>query len=104
LHAARRAYKRARYAVELLAPLHPGPSGRLAKRLAALQDLLGAHQDAVVAEQALRDLGLGAHLDGENGFTYGLLHARQRAFATAALQDLDRLVRRVRSRRARGWL
>jgi CHAD domain-containing protein len=104
LHAARRAYKRARYAVEVLAPVRPRPSGRLSKRLAALQDLLGAHQDAVVAEQTLRDLGMLVHLDGENGFTYGLLHARQRAAAEDALRELDRVVRRVRSRRARAWL
>jgi CHAD domain-containing protein len=104
LHAARRAYKRARYAVEVLEPLHRGPSKRLSKRLADLQDLLGAHQDAVVAEQALRELGMSAHLDGENAFTYGLLHARQRAAAQASLRDLDRMVRRVRSSRARGWL
>src|SRR5262245_16875454 len=48
LHEARRAYKRARYAVEVLASSGPAASGELVRRLKALQDLLGEAQDAVV--------------------------------------------------------
>lgn len=41
-----------------------------------LQDILGEHQDAVVAADLLRRLGVGTagHSD-ENWFTYGLLYA-----------------------------
>ena len=48
------------------------------RRIKELWDVLGEHQDAIVAERTLRDFGIRAHLDGENGFTYGLLLARQR--------------------------
>jgi hypothetical protein len=39
--------------------------------------VLGDHQDTVIARQAARDLGIGAHLAGENAFTYGLLYELQ---------------------------
>ena len=42
-----------------------------------VQSVLGDHQDAVLARQAARDLGIGAHLAGENAFTYGLLYERE---------------------------
>jgi CHAD domain-containing protein len=77
LHDARKAYKRARYAVEVLRPVVGRPARRLAKRLTALQDVLGAHQDGVVTQELLRDYGMRAFLDGENAFTYGVLQARQ---------------------------
>ena len=42
-----------------------------------VQSVLGDHHDSVVARQEARDLGIGAHLAGENAFTYGLLHERE---------------------------
>jgi hypothetical protein len=42
-----------------------------------VQSVLGDHHDAVLARQAARDLGIGAHLAGENAFTYGLLYERE---------------------------
>ena len=42
-----------------------------------VQSVLGDHQDTVIARQAARDLGIGAHLAGENAFTYGLLYERE---------------------------
>ncbi|MDX6440093.1 MAG: hypothetical protein QOF45_2676 [Gaiellaceae bacterium] len=50
LHAARMKVKRARYAAEL------SGSGGYVKAAKALQDVLGQHQDAVVASERLRDL------------------------------------------------
>jgi hypothetical protein len=41
-----------------------------------VQSVLGEHQDAVIARAAARDLGIGAHLAGENAFSYGLLYER----------------------------
>jgi CHAD domain-containing protein len=104
LHEARKAYKRARYAVEVLEPLAGTQARRLAKRLTALQDVLGANQDAIVAEDLLRDYGMLAYLDGENAFSYGLLHARQRAAAQRHLAELPRARRRAGKRRLRDWL
>jgi CHAD domain-containing protein len=45
LHAARRAYKRARYAVEVIQPLWGRRARRLVRRIKELQDVLGEHQD-----------------------------------------------------------
>jgi CHAD domain-containing protein len=104
LHEARKAYKRARYAVEVLAPAGGGAARRLTKRLTALQDVLGAHQDAVVAEALLRDYGMRAYLQGENAFSYGLLHARQRAAGERRLDGLAKARRRAGKSRVRDWL
>jgi CHAD domain-containing protein len=101
LHEARKAYKRARYAAE---PFHRKPARRLAKRLKALQDVLGTHQDTVITRAVLRDLGMRAFREGGNAFTYGLLHARQQIAGDAALEDLPTATRRARRRKVRQWL
>ena len=104
LHDARKAYKRARYAAEALAPDAGPPARRLAKRLRVLQDILGEHQDSIVAAQLLRDYGMRAHLDGDNAFSYGMLYARQTAAGARELDDLERARRRSRRRGVRAWL
>jgi CHAD domain-containing protein len=104
LHEARKAYKRARYAVETLVPLAGKPARRLANRLSALQDVLGAHQDGVITGQLLRDLGIRAHLDGDNAFTFGLLHARQHHAGEQQFAHLKTALRRTDRRKVRGWL
>jgi triphosphatase len=48
--------KRLRYALEFFADAYPGETGPLIKRLVALQDALGRHQDAQVAIDRLRTL------------------------------------------------
>jgi CHAD domain-containing protein len=105
LHEARKAYKRARYAVEAVRPAAAGRAPkRLVKRLKALQDVLGAHQDTVITRTVLRDLGMRAYRDGENAFTYGVLHARQRDEGEQALRDLPAATARARRRKVRRWL
>jgi CHAD domain-containing protein len=104
LHDARKAYKRARYAVEVVAPEEGQPARRLVKRLTALQDVLGAHQDATTADDRLRELGVQAHLDGENAFTYGLLYAHQRQAAARTLEDLPVARARAADPHVRSWL
>jgi CHAD domain-containing protein len=104
LHESRKAYKRARYATEALAPVAGRRARRLAKRISTLQDLLGIHQDAVVAARVVRDYGMRAHLDGDNAYTYGLLHARQVEAGRRALRGLNRARRRAGKRSVRSWL
>ncbi|SDR85228.1 CYTH and CHAD domain-containing protein [Actinopolymorpha singaporensis] len=104
LHEARKAAKRARYAAEALAAVGGKDARRLVKALKRLQKVLGAHQDSVVARQTLRDLGVRAHLDHENAFTYGLLHAREQAAAERALEDLPAVEKAIRRKKARRWL
>jgi triphosphatase len=56
LHALRIRTKRLRYAVEFLSPLAPKPSQPFIRRLVALQDCLGDHQDALVATRQIREM------------------------------------------------
>ncbi len=56
LHALRIKAKRARYAVELAATGDGHPLAELARAITELQDVVGAHQDAVVAERRVRAL------------------------------------------------
>ncbi|MER5967978.1 CYTH and CHAD domain-containing protein [Streptomyces sp. NPDC002057] len=88
LHEARKAAKRARYAAEAARPTLGGPAKKLAKRVKAVQSLLGEHQDAVVAREALRELGIQAHGVGESAFTWGLLYGHEEAAAQAAERAL----------------
>jgi triphosphatase len=55
-HALRIEGKKLRYALEFFTPVYGQPAGDFAKRLAALQDVLGLHQDAYVAIDTLTDL------------------------------------------------
>jgi CHAD domain-containing protein len=82
LHRARKAAKRARYAAELLKPVASKKTERKAKHYKRIQSVLGDHQDTVVARAALRRLGTTAGTTaGENGFTFGLLYAREHVLA-----------------------
>ncbi|MFG2641838.1 CHAD domain-containing protein [Streptomyces sp. NPDC048370] len=83
MHEARKAAKRARYAAEAARPSLGKPAKRFAKRVKAVQTLLGDHQDSVVARGALRDLGVQAHAAGESAFTWGLLHGQEEAAGAA---------------------
>lgn len=56
LHQVRIRAKRARYAAEALEPAVGRPAHRFARRVADLQDVLGDHQDTVVAEAWLRNV------------------------------------------------
>jgi CHAD domain-containing protein len=85
LHEARKAAKRLRYAAEAATPSVGKAAHRLVSRTKQLQELLGQHQDATVSLAALRELGTDAHLDGGNGFTFGLLYQH----AAAANPDAE---------------
>jgi CHAD domain-containing protein len=76
LHEARKAAKRARYAAEAAEPVLGKRGRRLAKRMKAVQSVLGDHQDMVSARAAAREIGISAHLAGENAFSFGLLYER----------------------------
>ncbi|MEU1472198.1 CYTH and CHAD domain-containing protein [Streptomyces sp. NPDC005761] len=88
LHHARKAAKRARYAAEAARPALGKPARKSAKRLKAVQSVLGDHQDSVVARDALRTLAVQAHAAGESSFTWGLLYGREEAKAAAREREL----------------
>jgi CHAD domain-containing protein len=104
LHAARKTAKRLRYATEAVMPVIGKPAARLQRRLSDVQDLLGIHQDTVVARAALRDLAVAAQAGGGNGFTYGLLHAAEAQRAADARAALPSAWRRMRRARSGRWL
>ncbi|HZC70666.1 MAG TPA: CYTH and CHAD domain-containing protein [Jatrophihabitans sp.] len=87
LHRARKAAKRARYAVELTGPAHRAKRAKkIIKHYKKRQDLLGAHQDAVVAGQLLRDHA--TRVGAELPMTYGLLLAREDEIARRTREQL----------------
>ncbi|CAM5728038.1 CHAD domain-containing protein OS=Streptomyces microflavus OX=1919 GN=Smic_24080 PE=4 SV=1 [Streptomyces microflavus] len=88
MHEARKAAKRARYAGEAARPALGKPAKRFAKRVKAVQTVLGDHQDSVVARDALRTLAIEAHAAGETTFTWGLLYGHEEATAAAREREL----------------
>jgi CHAD domain-containing protein len=76
LHEVRKAAKQARYAGEAATPAIGAKARRFTMRMKKLQSVLGDHHDAVIAREVERELGMGAHLAGENAFSYGLLSGR----------------------------
>ncbi|MFB6850547.1 CHAD domain-containing protein [Streptomyces sp. NPDC056373] len=88
LHDARKKAKRTRYAAEAAEPVLGKPAKALVKSVKALQNLLGEHQDSVMARQALRELSAVAHAAGESAFTYGLLHEREEQRAVRVEAEL----------------
>ena len=92
LHGVRKLGKRARYAAELAG------QNEVVRRAKALQDVLGEHQDAVVAEERLRALAAAAPPD--QAFAAGRLvdreharHADARAAWWAVWRRLERAAR-----------
>ena len=104
LHETRKVAKRLRYATEAVIPTMGKPAERLRRRLKKVQKLLGEHQDAVVARPVLRELAVQAHLDGGNGFTYGLMHAAESARAAHAERTLPASWKRMRKPKNTTWL
>ncbi len=104
LHETRKAAKRARYAAEAARPAAGKKARRFAKRMKAVQSVLGDHQDAVTARAVTREIGVQAHLGGENAFSYGLLHERADHEALELQDQARRAWRRAAHGRAREWL
>ncbi|GAA2861971.1 CYTH and CHAD domain-containing protein [Streptosporangium fragile] len=85
MHEVRKAAKRARYTAEAL--------GRkdLAKRAENVQEVLGTHQDGVVAQERLAAEAATARTAGEDTFTYGVLTGLERAEAQRAHDEFPRV-------------
>ena len=104
LHSVRKKAKRLRYAAESAEPvLGPGAT-RLARRAKRVHEVLGVHQDSVVTRRLLREYGVRAHLDGDNGFTFGRLHGLEQSRGERAQRDLRSAVKRLTSKKARRWV
>jgi len=97
LHEARKAYKRARYAVEVFEPSVGKPAKQLVKALTDLQDVLGAHQDSVVARELLEQWG-------SDSFHFGILWGRQEQVGRETYAQLPAAVEASRKKKLRKWL
>ncbi|MDQ3404647.1 MAG: CHAD domain-containing protein [Actinomycetota bacterium] len=104
LHALRIHGKRLRYAAEMAAPAAKKKVRALVAATKHFQDLLGDHQDAVIAEEQIRRLlgELGDKVDADVAFVAGRLvereHARKadrRARWRDAVADVDARAREV---------
>lgn len=85
LHDVRKAAKRARYTGEAAGL----GAARFTARMKAVQDVLGRHQDAVIACHTLRGLS-------DGGFGYGVLYGQQLAAAARAREEFPDVWRQVR--------
>jgi CHAD domain-containing protein len=102
LHVVRIKAKRARYAAELAVPEAGHPAERFIDRVKELQDILGEHQDAAVAEARLRDLAREAS-GPRTGFVAGLLVERQHARRQAARAAFEECWPEVHRQGRKAW-
>jgi CHAD domain-containing protein len=96
LHELRITVKRARYAAELAMPSRGAKARRFVRDAKRLQDVLGGHQDSVVAAERLRELAV-ATGDPRAALSAGLVVARQaerRKEAREAFPDAWRALKR----------
>ncbi len=103
-HAARKAAKRLRYALEVVEPVWPHEAKRLRTAVKRLTTVLGERQDTVVTRQHLVRLAADASAAGESTFTYGRMHG----LAAARAERLDTAFavewKRTRRKKLRTWL
>jgi CHAD domain-containing protein len=102
LHAVRIRAKQARYGAEAVAPAVGRDAKHFASAVADLQDVLGEHQDAVVAGAWLRE-----HVpagDGEAGFVAGRLATLEEAAADESREEWPAAWNRARRRKLRRWM
>jgi CHAD domain-containing protein len=102
LHKLRIRGKRARYTAELAQPLRGKPAKRFVKRAKRLQDLLGEHQDAVVAEQEIRELARRLP-DHAASLAAGRLVSAQRLRRSGARDRLRSELKRVADSGRKAW-
>lgn len=75
-HDLRKKAKHLRYALEFFEEVYDGYSGKPVKRLKELQDVLGRHQDAVVAAEQLRQLSAEEEFSHAASFQMGVFAGR----------------------------
>jgi CHAD domain-containing protein len=100
LHLARIRTKRVRYAAEALEPVFGKLARAFATHAADLQDVLGEHQDAVVAQAWLRDASTGGT---RRAFVTGELAMLERQAAARARAQWRLVWKRLSRKRLRFW-
>ena len=100
-HAVRIRAKRCRYAAEAVAPVCGHQAGRFAAAIAAVQAILGDHQDTVVAEAWLR--GAGAAVS-PGCVAAGELIAAERQERARLRSRWPKIWKRAQAKKLRRWL
>src|SRR5205085_9920604 len=85
-HRLRIAAKRLRYLCDAAAPALGSKARKLSAQAARVQEVLGEHQDAIVAADFLAEMAALPRL-GSLGFGVGLMFAREQARAEAAIRE-----------------
>jgi CHAD domain-containing protein len=101
LHNVRIRAKRTRYAAEAVEPALGKPARRFAKAVARVQDVLGRHQDAVVAERWLRTTA--EHAPASELFAAGQMAAMERADARATREEFPEAWNDASAKKLRDW-
>jgi CHAD domain-containing protein len=99
LHRIRILAKRVRYAAEAAEPIAGKIATRSADAAAALQDVLGDHQDSVTAQQWLREAG-----KGPRAFVAGELAALERETAAHDRAAWHNVWKKLDRKRLRRWM
>jgi CHAD domain-containing protein len=99
LHRIRILAKRVRYAAEAAEPIAGKVAARSAEAAAALQDVLGDHQDSVTAQQWLREAG-----KGPRAFVAGELTALERETAAHDRAAWHNVWKKLDRKRLRRWM
>jgi CHAD domain-containing protein len=102
LHAVRIRAKRARYAAEATVPVFGKPATTFAKAMAAIQDVLGEHQDAIVARAWLTKVA--GECSPSEAFAAGMLAERETEAAHAARREFPAVWKDARASKLREWL
>ena len=103
-HEIRKGAKRLRYAAEAVRPAFGEPAGALAGAAEHLQEVLGEHQDSVVARKALRDIGTRIRDHTDSATTIRVLHAREQARSDETATDFTAAWAALTDPRLRTWL
>ena len=101
LHRARIKGKRARYAAELLEPVRGKAMTRLVEQAKQFQDVAGEHQDAVVAEERIRELVAGSRAPA--ALAAGILVGKQAERRRRASDRLPKAWARLEEAAAKAW-
>jgi CHAD domain-containing protein len=102
LHHIRIKAKRCRYAAEAVAPAVGKRARAFAKAIAEVQDVLGEHQDAVVAEQWLRDVS--SSTIGREVFVAGQLATLERVEIERTRGEWGEVWNAASKKKLRQWL
>jgi CHAD domain-containing protein len=101
LHDVRIRAKRCRYAAEAVVPVAGVPARRFAKRVAGIQEVLGDHHDAIVAEGWLRDAA--ADATPAEAFVAGQLSGMERVDEATARAAWPAAWKAARGKQLRRW-